>query len=163
VTGFPLLDAAIAGDLRLFGSMLEHLWLPLLVLVIANVPLLLKIFIRALERTRVDDITLFRAASGVSTAMLVTSIVRRSLPSMVTMLGMLFGFLVGGAVIIEQLFALPGMGQYLVRAVSRTDYVVIQGFIIIVSAASLFVYFLVDIMNMLLDPRRRTGVTSEGE
>jgi peptide/nickel transport system permease protein len=74
------------------------------------------------------------------------------------MLGTLFAFMLGGAVLVEQLFGMPGMGQYVVNAVHSTDLVGLEGFLLVVAALALIVFLLVDIGNMLVDPRRRPGV-----
>ena len=162
VTGLPFVDALLSSDLILMQSMVAHLWLPVAVLVIAYAPMLLKLFIRSLEQSKDAQATKFRIASGASNTMVLLSIARRALPSTVAMFGTIFGFMLGGAVIGEQLFAMPGMGEYAVQAVTRSDFVALQGFLIIVAAVSLVVFFFVDIVNMLLDPRRRPGVQAEG-
>jgi len=155
ITGFPILDAVLSGDSVLLGSMLAHLWLPTLVLVLAYAPILTKLFMRSLEQAIEAQATRFRIASGASRSMVMLSIARRALPSTVAMLGMLFGLMLGGVVVVEQLFAIPGMGLYAVQAVQRADFVALQGFLLLIGLISLLVYFLVDVVNMLLDPRRR--------
>ena len=162
VTGFPLVDALLSSDTILLGSMAAHLWLPVLVLVIAYAPMLLKLFIRSVEQAKDAQATKFRIASGASSSMVLRSIARRALPSTIAMFGTIFGFMLGGAVIVEQLFALPGMGEYAVQAVTRSDFVALQGFLLIVAAVSLVIFLLVDIVNMILDPRRRPGAVPEG-
>jgi ABC-type dipeptide/oligopeptide/nickel transport system permease component len=162
-TGFPLIDAALSSDTVLLGSMIGHLRLPVLVLVIAYAPMLMKLFIRSLGQAVHSRVTQFRVASGASRASVGLSITRRALPSSVAMFGTIFGFMLGGAVIVEQLFAIPGMGDYAVRAVGRADFVALQGFLLVVGAVSLIVFFVVDLINMLLDPRRRPGVDPEGK
>lgn len=157
VTGFPLLDALLTGDMLVFGSMLAHLALPVLVLVVAYTPIVLKIFIRALDDAVDAPSTRFRIASGGSRKAVYLSIARRALPPTVTMFGTLFGLMLGGIVVIEQLFSQPGMGALGVDAVNNTDIVSLQGFLLVVAALSLLVFLLVDIVNMLLDPRRRPG------
>jgi ABC-type dipeptide/oligopeptide/nickel transport system permease component len=161
-TGFPLLDAAFSSDTVLLSSMLAHIWLPELVLVVAFAPMLMKLFIRSLGQSVGAQATRFRIASGASPSTVALSITRRALPSTVAMFGTIFGFMLGGAVIVEQLFAIPGMGEYAVQAVTRADFIALQGFLLIVGAVSLLVFFLVDVINMLLDPRRRPGVQTEG-
>ncbi len=161
-TGFPLLDAALSSDTILLGSMLAHLWLPVLVLVVGSAPTIMKVLQRSIQRAIRDEATLFRVASGAPRAVVIASIVRRAMPSMVTMCGQLFGFLLGGAVVIEQLFAIPGMGQYAIQAVGRADFLALQAFLLTVATAVLVVFLLVDITNMLLDPRRRPGVAEKG-
>jgi ABC-type dipeptide/oligopeptide/nickel transport system permease component len=162
ITGFPILDTLLTGDTTLLVSMANHLALPLVVLVLAYTPLLLKLFIRALEDAVDAPPTRFRIASGASRRALMLSITRRAAPAAVAMLGTLFGFMLGGAVVVEQLFSMPGMGQFGVQAVNTSDRVSLQGFLLLVAAVSLVVFLLVDIVNMLLDPRRRPGRASRG-
>jgi peptide/nickel transport system permease protein len=162
VTGFPLLDAALQGDWAVLGSMAAHLLLPVAVLTFAYAPILLKIFIRGLEEAIDAPATRFRIASGTSRTMVLLSVTRRALPAAVAMFGTLFGFLIGGAVVVEQLFALPGMGTYAVDAVNSTDFIALQGFLLVTAAISLVVFLLVDIATMMLDPRRRPGAVAGG-
>jgi peptide/nickel transport system permease protein len=157
ITSFPLADAVITGDFTVLRSMLGHLWLPELVLILAHSPVLMKIFIRALEDSVDSPATRFRIASGASRAGVYLSVVRRAAPSAVSMFGALFSFMLGGAVLVEQLFGMPGMGQYVVNAVNASDIVALEGFLLVVAALSLVVFLMVDIANMLLDPRRRPG------
>jgi peptide/nickel transport system permease protein len=161
-TGFPLLDAVLSSDTVLLSSMINHLWLPELVLVIGFAPMLMKLFIRSLGQAVSSQATKFRIASGASTLTVALSITRRALPPTVAMFGTIFGFMLGGAVIVEQLFAMPGMGEYAVQAVARADFIALEGFLLVVGAVSLLVFFFVDVVNMLLDPRRRPGVNAEG-
>jgi len=162
ITGFPILDAFLTGDTALLSSMLGHLFLPILVLVLAYTPLLLKLFLRALEDAIDAPPTKFRVASGAARRTVMISVARRAAPSAVAMLGTLFGFMLGGAVVVEQLFSMPGMGQFGVTAVNTSDLVSLQGFLLLVAALSLVVFLVVDIVNMLLDPRRRPGKSAGG-
>jgi peptide/nickel transport system permease protein len=162
VTGFPLLDALFAGDSVMFGSICAHLVLPVAVLVIANTPLLLKIFLRALEEAVDAAPTLFRIAAGASRRTVLLSVARRAAPAAVAMMGTLFGFMLGGVVVVEQLFAMPGMGLYGVDAVNSSDRTALEGFLIVVATISLVVFLIVDLVNMTLDPRRRPGLAKEG-
>jgi peptide/nickel transport system permease protein len=157
ITSFPLLDAALSGNFTLLRSMVSHLWLPVLVLVLAHSPLLMKVFIRALQDAVDAPATRFRVASGASRAGIYLSVVRRAAPSAIAMLGTLFTFMLGGAVLVEQLFGMPGMGQYVVNAVNTSDLVALRGFLLVVAALSMVVFLLVDVVNMLVDPRRRPG------
>jgi ABC-type dipeptide/oligopeptide/nickel transport system permease component len=162
VTGFPLLDALFAGDAAMFGSICAHLVLPVAVLVIANTPLLLKIFLRALDEAVDAAPTRFRIAAGASRKTVILSVVRRAAPSAVAMMGTLFGFMLGGVVVVEQLFAMPGLGLYGVNAVNSSDRTALEGFLILVATISLVVFLIVDLLNMTIDPRRRPGLAKEG-
>jgi ABC-type dipeptide/oligopeptide/nickel transport system permease component len=163
ITSFPVLDALLSGDVTLLRSMVTHLFLPLVVLVLAYAPLLLKLFIRALEDAVDAPQTRFRIASGASRRTVLLSVGRRAAPSTLAMFGTMFGYLLGGAVVVEQLFAMPGMGQYAVNAVNSSDLVALEGFLLVIAAISLVVFLLIDILNMIVDPRRRPGLAVEDD
>jgi peptide/nickel transport system permease protein len=80
---------------------------------------------------------------------------RPSSLSLVTVVGINLGRLVGGAVIIETLFALPGIGQMLVNAVYQHDQFVIQGVVLVIATGFVLINLLVDLMYALIDPRVR--------
>lgn len=157
VTGFPLVDAALAANPDAVVSILQHYLLPLAVLVLANTPILLKILIGGLEEAVHAAPTRFRIASGATRRAVVLSTFRRAAPPVITMAGTLFGYLLGGAVILETLFGFVGIGQYLVAAVNANDVIAIQGFIIAIATLTLLAFLLVDIATMLVDPRRQSG------
>lgn len=163
ITGFPAVDALLAGRFDVLASMATHLALPVAVLVLAYAPLLMKLFVRALEDSVDAAPTRFRIATGASRRAVLLSVARRAAPSTVAMAGTLFGYLLGGAVVVEQLFSMPGMGQYAVNAVNSSDLVALQGFLLVIAAVSLLVFLAVDIVNMLVDPRRRPGLSEEGD
>lgn len=162
VTGLPFVDALLSGDWPVIHSMAAHLVLPIVVMVVAQTAVLLKLLISGMEEAVDAAPTRFRIASGASRRVVLMSLFRRSLPPAVTMLGIIFGYLLGGAVIIESLFGFSGMGQYMVEAVNSKDLVVMQGFLLAVAVVSLVVFLLVDLANMLLDPRRKPGIRVEG-
>lgn len=161
VTHFPLVDAILTGDPDIVMSELAHLALPVTVLAVAIAPLLIRQLVSAMSRAVDAPATRFRIASGVRRRTVLASILRHSLPPAVTLFGIVFGALIGGAVIVEQLFGFPGIGQYAVSAVGANDYPALQGVLTVAAALSLTVFFLVDIANMLLDPRRRPGTREE--
>ena len=72
---------------------------------------------------------------------------------MVTLAGILFGFLLGGAVLIEQVFSFNGLGSYSVRAVLNLDYPAIQGTVLVITLVSLLVYLVLDLLIAAIDPR----------
>jgi peptide/nickel transport system permease protein len=161
LTGFPLLDSILRGRFDVTGSMLARLILPVGTLVLAQADILMKLLIRGLEDEMDTPPTRFRASSGVKKRTVVLSVYRRALPPFVIMAGTMFGYLIGGAVILESLFGLGALGQYAVSAVNSKDIVALQGCLLLAAAMSLVVFLLVDIINMLLDPRRRPGVRAE--
>ncbi|MGY4857448.1 ABC transporter permease [Cryobacterium sp. AP23] len=160
VTGFPIIDALLAGDLDVAAAILRHLVLPILVLTVAQSALVIKMLIAGLDEALDAPPTRFRIASGASRGTVLLSVYRRAAPPAVTILGQIVGNLIGGAVIIEGLFGIGGMGQYAVDAINAKDVVAIQGFLIVVSALTIVVFLAIDICNMLLDMRRRPGAAA---
>jgi ABC-type dipeptide/oligopeptide/nickel transport system permease component len=161
VTGAPVLDGVLTGDWSAVGSMIAHLVLPIGVMVLAQSALLIKLLTASLEEQLDAAPTRFRIAAGASRPAVMLSVYRRALPPAVTMCGTLFGYLLGGAIIIESLFGFSGLGTFAVSAVSSTDYPSLQAFLLVVAAMTLGLFLVVDIVNMLIDPRRRPGVRTE--
>lgn len=161
VTNFPLLDSLLAGDGEAFSSYVAHLALPVIVMVVAHSPLLIKMLILSLDEAIDDPATKFRVASGASRRTVLASVYRRALPSAVATLGMLFGLFLGGAVVLESLFGLGGLGQYAVDAVNSSDVFALRSFLVVVAAMCLVIYLVTDIVTMLLDSRRRPGVAGK--
>jgi ABC-type dipeptide/oligopeptide/nickel transport system permease component len=161
VTNFPMVDALIAGDPAALSSYAQHLVLPVVVMVVAHSPLLIKMLIVNLDQAIDDPATRFRVASGASRRTVLASIYRRALPSAVATLGMLFGLFLGGAVVLESLFGLGGLGQYAVDAVNASDVFALRSFLLVTAAMCLVIYLVTDIVTMLLDSRRRAGVAGK--
>ncbi|GAA4711358.1 ABC transporter permease [Phytohabitans rumicis] len=159
ITGFPLLDAVLDGNVAVATSMAGHLVLPVLALALYQSPVLMRLLSHAMHQAAQAPPTIFRISCGVRRRDVWLSILRRSLPAMVSMLGTMLGTLLGGAIVLEQLFGFGGLGKYLVSAVTLADATAIRGFLIVVGALTLVLFVLVDLTNMLLDPRRRPGST----
>ena len=85
---------------------------------------------------------------------------RNSLITVTTVIGLQLGALISGAVITEQIFGIAGFGRLTVDAVTQRDYALIQGVVIVVAVAYVFVNFLVDVAYSLLNPRIRVSGTS---
>jgi peptide/nickel transport system permease protein len=86
---------------------------------------------------------------------------RHALPNalipVVTLSGVEFGYLLGGAVIVEQIFALPGLGRLVLDAITQRDYALVQGTVLFIAFNFLLVNLLVDLAYVALDPRIRIG------
>lgn len=80
---------------------------------------------------------------------------RNALIPVVTVIGIQFGSLLGGAVIIEQVFSLPGVGRFALEGINLRDYPVVQGTVLFVATAAVLVNLLVDLLYSLIDPRIR--------
>jgi ABC-type dipeptide/oligopeptide/nickel transport system permease component len=153
VTGFYTVDSVLAGDWDAFRSSVSHLLLPVLTLTIVNAGGLMKMTQSVFADIYKSEFIRHARASGLSERTLVLSALRNSLPPIITMIGFLFGFLLGAAVLVETIFAWGGLGQYAVQAVMNSDYPALQGFVLVAAAFILVVYTAVDVLYGLADPR----------
>lgn len=105
-----------------------------------------------------DDYVRTARAKGLATSVVVVRhAVRNALIPVVTVLGVQFGFLLGGTVVVEQVFALPGLGRLVVTAVNQRDYPMVQGCLLLLTTCFVVVNLLVDLLYPLLDPRVARG------
>lgn len=104
-----------------------------------------------------DYIRTARAKGVTNRNVLYHHALRNALFPIVTTIGYYAGYLLGGTVVIEQVFALPGMGRLVLQAVQQRDYPVVQGVVLVVGAAFVLVNFAVDLMYTAIDPRVRYG------
>jgi ABC-type dipeptide/oligopeptide/nickel transport system permease component len=161
ITGFPLLDTVLQGYWDATWDMTAHLVLPVAVLALSQAPIMTNLLITGLRKAIDAPPTLFRIATGASRFTVYLSVYRRAVPAAVTIAGSIFAGLIGGAIIIEQMFGFVGLGSYASTAVGGSDNPALQGFLLVAAALVLVVFLLVDVLNMLIDPRRRPGVGQE--
>jgi len=107
-----------------------------------------------------DYVITARSKGLTARQVIVRHVVRNSLIPFVTQLGLIFAYLIGGAVVIEQVFSLPGIGQLALTAFSNRDYPIIQGVVLLVAAGFVLINLLVDVLYSILDPRIRLGGSS---
>jgi len=157
VTGFMLIDSLMPGtDQGSFTSALSHLILPSIVL--ATIPLaVIARMTRSsmLEVLREDYIRTARAKGLSPGRVIVVHALRNALIPVVTVIGLQVGTLLAGAVLTETLFSWPGIGKWLIDAISRRDYPVVQGGILMIATLVIVVNLVVDLLYGLLNPRIR--------
>jgi peptide/nickel transport system permease protein len=78
---------------------------------------------------------------------------RNAAPPAVVVTGVVAGYLLGGAVLIETVFNLNGIGQYAVQSITTADYAPIQGFVLVAAVFTMLVYLIVDLLQFMIDPR----------
>jgi peptide/nickel transport system permease protein len=110
-----------------------------------------------LEVLRQDYIRTARAKGLAPRAVLVRHGLRNASPALVTILGLQVTAVFTGTVILEQIFAIPGMGRYIIEAATRKDYPVVQGILLITATMLLTANLVVDVLYGVLDPRIRVG------
>jgi ABC-type dipeptide/oligopeptide/nickel transport system permease component len=153
VTGFYTIDSLIAGDFATLANAVAHLALPVLVLGLVTAPLIAKITNSVLADVLRTDYVRYARACGLPRGTIYRYAVRNALPPVLTVFGTLFVYLLGGAVLMEKVFAWGGVGLYSVQAVTQFDYLALQGFVLVASIFTMIVYLVVDILVMWLDPR----------
>jgi peptide/nickel transport system permease protein len=156
VTGLYTVDALLHGDLGLFAQAFHHLVLPGLVLAAFNVSLLTR-FTRSavLEVVGNDYVRSARAKGMPGRIVVMRYILRAALPSVVTVLGLVFANVLTGAVLVEKIFSWPGIGQYAYEAAVNLDVPAIAGVSMFVAVVYVTVNFVVDVLYAVIDPRIR--------
>ena len=156
VTGLYTIDALLAGNGGLFVESLHHLVLPALVLAAFNVSLLTRFTRSAVLDVIGNDYVRAARAKGLPERTVVRRyILRGALPSVVTVLGLVFANVLTGAVLVEKIFSWPGIGQYAYQAAVNVDVPAIAGVSLFVAVVYITVNFIVDVLYGLIDPRIR--------
>jgi peptide/nickel transport system permease protein len=156
VTGMYTVDALLAGHWRAFGSAVHQLLLPALTLGFSVMaPLTRMVRATMLEVLQSDYIKAAWAAGLPRRTVIYGDALRNCLIPVVTLLGVVFGFLMAGNVVVEIVFAWPGIGNYAVTALMSKDPGPIQSFVLFVAVVYTLVNLVVDIAYGLVDPRIR--------
>jgi peptide/nickel transport system permease protein len=156
VTGFYTVDALLHGQFSTFANAAWHLVLPAVTLAIVVIAPLVRITRASmLEVLSQPFITCGRALGLSERQVILRDALRNSLVSVLTVAGLVFGFLVSGSVLVEQIFAWPGIGQYAYTALANNDIAGIEGFVLVVAVVYVSVNWLVDVLYGVIDPRVR--------
>jgi peptide/nickel transport system permease protein len=156
VTGFYLVDSLVAGDPALFLACLAQLLLPALTLGIFSLAPLTRMTRGAMLAALSSDFVRTARASGLSPGRVVwTYAFGNAVLPVVTTLGMVFSFLLGANVLVEKVFAWPGIGSYAIEALIAADYAPVQGFVLAMAFLYVLLNLLIDVAYGLLDPRTR--------
>lgn len=139
------------------SSTWKHIVLPALTLGIAGSASLMRVTrSEMLENLGLDYVRTARSKGLKSSTVIVRHALRNALVPLVTILGMRFAGMLGGAVIVETIFSWPGVGKLMIDAIFDRDYPMIQGFVIFMGTITLIINLVVDIGYGIIDPRVRT-------
>jgi len=156
VTGFYLIDSLIAGDLETFRAALSQLALPAITLGIFSLAPIARMTRASMLAVLASDFVRTARASGLSTStVIITYAFRNALLPVVTTLGMVFSFLLGANVLVEKVFAWPGIGSYAVEALIASDFAPVQGFVLTMAILYVLLNLLIDMLYTVIDPRVR--------
>ncbi|HLU82044.1 MAG TPA: ABC transporter permease [Trueperaceae bacterium] len=153
-TGFMLIDTVLAGDGKAFVSALRHLFLPALTLGVVFAAVLARV-VRAsmIEVLSREYVTTARAKGLRETVVVVKHALRNALIPALTVTGLQIGELLGGNMIVETIFAWPGLGRLVVNSIFSRDYVVVQAAVMLYALTYVAVNLVVDALYTYLNPR----------
>lgn len=155
VTGFLTIDSLLAGDLAAFWAACKQLFAPVLTLALLNAAPITKMTRATMGDILEGDFIRYARMNGLGPTTIARYAFQSILPPVVTLIGFIYAFLIGGAVLVETVFSWNGIGQYVVIAIANKDYAPVQGFVLLAGVFSLLVYIVVDFVYMLVDPRVR--------
>lgn len=156
VTGFYLIDSLIAGDPQTFTATLKQLVLPALTLGMFSLAPIARMTRASMLAVLSSDFIRTARASGLSNwTVVITYAFRNAMLPVITTLGMVFSFLLGANVLVEKVFAWPGIGSYAVEALLASDFAPVQGFVLTMAVMYVTLNLMIDILYGLIDPRVR--------
>jgi len=154
VTGLYLIDSALAGQWIAFQSAAAHLVMPTLALSLSALALIVRITrTMMIEALSEEFVTTLRAYGLSSTRVNFRYVLKAALIPLLTVVGMTFGYLLGTSVVAEFVFDWPGIGGFIVRAITRSDFPSVMAITMLLATAYLLITFLVDMLHFAVDPR----------
>ncbi|HZH26894.1 MAG TPA: ABC transporter permease subunit [Azospirillaceae bacterium] len=156
VTGFMLIDTLLAGDTDAFWSAAKHLILPTIVLGTVPLAVIARMTRSAMLEVLGEDYIRTARAKGLPRSRVIwLHALRNALIPVVTVIGLQVGVLFTGAILTETIFSWPGVGKWLIDAISRRDYPVLQGGTLLLGVVVMAVNLLVDLAYGSINPRIR--------
>jgi dipeptide transport system permease protein len=156
VTGFYLIDSLVAGQGETFMAALKQLILPALTLGIFSLAPIARMTRASMLAVLSSDFVRTARASGLTPfTVVVTYAFRNAMLPVITTLGMVFSFLLGANVLVEKVFAWPGIGSFAVEALIASDFAPLQGFVLTMAVMYVALNLIIDILYGIIDPRVR--------
>ena len=156
VTGFMLIDSWLSGEKGAFLSAVRHLILPSIVLATIPLAVIARQTRSAMLEVLGEDYVRTARAKGLSPARVIgLHALRNALIPVITTIGLQVGVLLGGAILTETIFSWPGIGKWMLDSISRRDYFVVQGGLLLIAGIVMLVNLSVDVLYGLINPRIR--------
>lgn len=153
-TGWLLIDAALAGETEVLRNALRHLMLPVATLAGATLATIIRVTRNLMVEVLATDYVRTARAYGVSRRrILFRFALKATFVPLLTVIGLTYGYLLGGSVIVEYVFDWPGIGGYIVESVVGNDFPAVIGVTLIVSTAYLLINLVVDLLYFRLNPK----------
>ncbi len=157
-TNFYLIDSLLNRNLAAFLNALWHLVMPALALGTIPMAIIARMTRSSMLEVLGQDYIRTARAKGLAQRVVVfRHALKNALLPVVTIVGLQFGFLLGGAILTETIFSWPGVGRYIIEGINERDYPVVQGTVLLIATTFVFVNLLVDILYTFIDPRIRYG------
>jgi ABC-type dipeptide/oligopeptide/nickel transport system permease component len=153
ITGMVTVDSLLTGNLAALVEAAHHLMLPVFTLAFVLSGPIIKMVRQNVEKALQSDYIMYARASGLPQRRIAAYTLKNSLAPCLTLLGILYAYMLGGAVLVEQVFSLGGLGQYAIHSVLSFDYPAIQGIVLITTTGSLFILLAIDVVHSVIDPR----------
>jgi len=162
ITGLYLVDTLLRADLRAFGDAVRHLVLPAVALGTVPMAVIARMTRSSmLEVLREDYIRTARAKGLTERSVVLRHALRNAFVPTLTMIALEFGYLLGGAIITETIFAWPGGGRWLYLAVLARDFRAVQGGVLLIATSFVLVNLTADLLYAWVDPRIKYGRAGE--
>lgn len=156
ITNFVLIDSILQGNWAAFVDGLRHLFMPAVALGTIPMAIIARMTRSSLLEVLRQDYVRTAHAKGLAEKRVVTKhALRNALIPVLTVTGLQFGYLLGGAVLTESIFSWPGVGRLAYQSVMERDFPLIQGTILLVATSFIFINLVVDLLYGVLDPRIR--------
>ena len=154
ITNFYILDALLTKNWAAFKDVLWHLTLPALTLSTIPIAIVARMTRSSMLEVLRQDYIKTAKAKGLSPGIVIIKhALRNALIPVITVIGLMFGILMAGAILTETIFAWPGVGKWLYDAVLQRDYMVIQGGTLFVAAIFVIINLVVDILYAVINPK----------
>jgi ABC-type dipeptide/oligopeptide/nickel transport system permease component len=156
ITGFYLIDSLVTGKFETFRAALSQLLLPGITLAIFSLAPITRMTRASMLAVLASDFVRTARASGLDTrTVIITYAFRNAMLPVITTLGMVFSFLLGANVLVEKVFAWPGIGSYAVEALITSDFAPVQGFVLTMAILYVVLNLIIDLLYGVIDPRVR--------
>jgi ABC-type dipeptide/oligopeptide/nickel transport system permease component len=156
ITGFYLIDSLITGNFETFRAAFSQLILPAVTLAVFSLAPITRMTRASMLAVLASEFIRTARASGLSgRTVILTYAFRNAMLPVVTTLGMVFSFLLGANVLVEKVFAWPGIGSYAVEALLQSDFAPVQGFVLTMAVLYVALNLIIDMLYGVIDPRVR--------
>ena len=156
ITGFYLIDSLVTGNFETFRAAFSQLILPAGTLAIFSLAPIARMTRASMLAVLASEFVRTARASGLDDrTVIITYAFRNAMLPVVTTLGMVFSFLLGANVLVEKVFAWPGIGSYAVEALLQSDFAPVQGFVLAMAVLYVALNLLIDMLYGVIDPRVR--------